>query len=151
MSIQQDVFDQMNKDFQAFLEKKNSKGKIELPPKVFLDMQGEILEYERKKMLKVAFPILERYANPMGNMQGGVVAAAFDNTFGPLSFLIACRPVTTLDMNINYIRPIPINDRITITAKLIVRGFSTMNMSAECYNSKDRLMASATTNMLVLS
>ena len=124
--------------------------KIEIPPKVFIEMEGRFLDYERKKSLTVSFPIPERYANPMGVMQGGIITAAFDNTFGPLSFLVARSPTTTLALTTNYIRSIGVGDRLTIKARVVGRGFDTMHMSAEAWNSKNKMVATATTNMYFL-
>lgn len=39
-------------------------------------MQGEPLEYEEGVSLAVRFPVLPRYANPLGHMQGGYVVEA---------------------------------------------------------------------------
>ncbi|MCB1159795.1 MAG: PaaI family thioesterase [Leptospiraceae bacterium] len=146
-----DVHEMLNKKMSDDFSKLTGKVFIEIPPKIFREMDARFIAYERKKSLKVEFPVKEWYANPMMNMQGGMIATAFDCVFGPLSYLIAARPVTTLDMSVNYIRPIPVGETITIEGKLIVRGFSTMNMAAECYDKKGRLMATATTNMLILN
>lgn len=77
-----------------------------LPPNIFVDMGGELLAFEADdRMMRVRFPFQERQQNPMGMMQGGVIAAAIDNTLGPLSYLVAMPSVTT-QMNLSYIRPV---------------------------------------------
>ncbi|WP_442498072.1 hypothetical protein [Methylobacter sp. sgz302048] len=53
---------------------------LELPPKIFKAMQGEFLEYVEGQLLTVRFPVKERYSNPFGCMQGGMIVAAMDNT-----------------------------------------------------------------------
>jgi acyl-coenzyme A thioesterase PaaI-like protein len=60
-----------------------------LPPPCLVDMQAEPVEYVDGERLVMRFPVLERYRNPFGFMQGGFVLAALDNTMGPFSFLIA--------------------------------------------------------------
>ncbi len=56
------------------------------PPPVFEIMQGEFLSYDLEQtILIVRFPVLENWLNPYGIMQGGMLAAAIDNTIGPLS------------------------------------------------------------------
>jgi acyl-coenzyme A thioesterase PaaI-like protein len=75
------------------------------PPPVFLDMQGQFLELDLEAgLLAARFPVLERYLNPYGTMQGGMVAAAVDNTLGPLSVLVA-RPNVTRRLEMKYSRP----------------------------------------------
>ena len=78
---------------------------IEIPPKIFVDMDGEFLEYVEGKSLTTRFPVKERYQNPLGAMQGGMIVAAMDNTYGPLSYMVAAPSVTT-HMNATYIHPV---------------------------------------------
>lgn len=61
---------------------------MELPPKIFKEMEGEFLEYIDGQSLTVRFPVKEGYSNPFGFMQGAVIVAAIDNTLGPLSLLL---------------------------------------------------------------
>jgi len=59
-----------------------------IPPPVFVSMQGEFMEFELDSgTLITRFPVLDKYLNPYGYMQGGMVAAAVDNTLGPLSMV----------------------------------------------------------------
>ncbi|HSF82796.1 MAG TPA: PaaI family thioesterase [Anaerolineales bacterium] len=51
--------------------------------------------------LSSRFPILPGYLNPYGSMQGGFIAAAVDNTLGPLSMLVA-PPNVTRRLEIKY-------------------------------------------------
>jgi acyl-coenzyme A thioesterase PaaI-like protein len=75
------------------------------PPPVFVAMEGEFLELDLDAgSLTAQFPVLESYLNPYGMMQGGVVAAAVDNTFGPLSVLVA-PPNVTRQLEMTYSRP----------------------------------------------
>ena len=61
-----------------------------LPPPIFEIMQGEIIEYNNEeKSLIVRLPVLEKWQNPFGTMQGGMIDAAIDNAVGPLSLLVA--------------------------------------------------------------
>jgi len=78
---------------------------LQLPPPCLLDMQAEWVEYEEGQRLLMRFPVLPRYRNPLGFMQGGFIAAALDNTIGPFSFLIA-PPSVTSQLSLNYLRPV---------------------------------------------
>ncbi|MCP5101411.1 MAG: PaaI family thioesterase [Chloroflexi bacterium] len=81
-------------------------GQLQLPPPIFNDMAGEFVDMDlEKKTLTVRFPVQERYQNPMGYMQGGMIAAAIDNAIGPLSFMVAA-PNVTKTMEVTYLRPI---------------------------------------------
>lgn len=124
--------------------------KITIPPPSFMDMSAEFISYTKNKSLSVIFPVKPNQTNPMGFMQGGYIAAAFDNAFGPLSYLIAKRPTTTIDMNIQYIRGVAVDQNVIVTAQLEAKGFSTMHMTAEMKTEQGKLLATATTNLLIL-
>ena len=102
------------------------------PPPVFVVMQGEFLDYDAEQMvLSVRFPVLESWLNPYGMMQGGMVAAAIDNTIGPLSALIAPANVTRY-MNLKYSRSVtPEIGFITVVAQLVERKNRWLTFSAE--------------------
>lgn len=89
----------------------------QIPPPVFEDMQGEFVRFNADDgCLITRFPVLERYCNPYGTMQGGMLAAAIDNTLGPLSMLVA-PPNVTRRLEITYNRAIsPKLGHIVVTA-----------------------------------
>jgi acyl-coenzyme A thioesterase PaaI-like protein len=93
-----------------------------IPPPAFVAMQGEFLEFdENGKTLTARFPILENQLNPFGTMQGGFIAAAVDNTIGPLSLLVA--PVSvTRRLEMKYRRAVTPQDVfIRVQARLVER------------------------------
>ena len=92
------------------------------PPPVFVAMQGEFLEVDLDGgLLTARFPVLESYLNPYGSMQGGMIAAAVDNTLGPLSVLVA-PPNVTRRLELTYSRPAtPDVEYVVVTAQLLER------------------------------
>ena len=103
---------------------------LKVPPPVFEDMQAEVRDYrpgdaERDGVgasMTTRFPVLERYQNPMGVMQGGVVAAAVDNVVGPLSYLVA-PPSVTAQLAMTYLAPAtPDAEYVEVTARLVSRA-----------------------------
>ena len=89
-----------------------------LPPPVFRAMQGEFLSFDLEKgILRTRFPVLDSFLNPYGSMQGGMVVAAVDNTFGPLGMLVAS-PNVTRRLEMKYSHPItPDLEFFLVTAK----------------------------------
>ena len=122
----------------------------QLPPNCFVLMKPEYLEYESRTMLKISFPVEKEYLNPMKVMQGGFITAAFDNVIGPLSYLAARNLCTSMDIHTNYIRSVAAGDTLTITARVISRSSTAMHLSAEAVNSKGRLVATCSANMIVM-
>lgn len=102
-----------------------------LPPPCLLDMQAEPLTYEDGISLSIRFPVLPRYRNPMGNMQGGFIAAALDNTIGPFSYLVA-PPSVTSQLDLSYLRPVTGDCAwLDCTARLTQRTRRTLYIDAE--------------------
>jgi uncharacterized protein (TIGR00369 family) len=114
-----------------------------LPPPCLLDMQAEPIEYVDGERLVMRFPVLERYQNPFGFMQGGFVLAALDNTLGPFSFLIA-PPSVTQQVTINYVRPVtPDQAHLTCIATVLERTRKTLYLTGRAVGDDGRLFAIA--------
>jgi len=96
------------------------------------------------------FPVTQGSLNPEGKMQGGFLTAAFDNVFGPLSYLAARSPCVTLDIHTQYFRGLTIGETVTIVAEVIARGQSSVFMKAEAFNSSQKLVAVSSTNLLIV-
>ncbi len=93
---------------------------FEIPPPVFDAMQAEMVDYDlAEASLTVKFPVLDEQLNPYGNMQGGMIAAAIDNTIGPLSMLVA-PPNFTRHMEVKYRKVIsPDLGHFYVTARFV--------------------------------
>lgn len=120
-------------------------------PKCREVMQPEFVEYVEGESLTYRFPVLEMYANPRNSMQGGFIGAAFDNTFGGLVFLLTGKlEMASIDMYINYHRPIFVGDYLYTKAIIKSKGSTVVHMLGESYDGKERLIATATTNIMLL-
>lgn len=77
-----------------------------VPPPVFRSMDAEFVDFDaRDGWLITKFPISSAFLNPYGAVQGGMLAAAVDNTFGPLSLLVA-PPNVTRRLEMKYSLPV---------------------------------------------
>lgn len=114
---------------------------IEIPPKVFVEMGGSFIDYQEGVALTVRFPVQERYQNPLGLMQGGMIVAAIDNAIGPLSYLVA-PPSATTQLNTSYLRPVSPRDAyIEVEARLVTRTRKHLYLSAQVFNPERKLIA----------
>jgi acyl-coenzyme A thioesterase PaaI-like protein len=115
-----------------------------LPPPVFNFMHGELLDFDPDSAyLEVRFPILKEYLNPYGFMQGGLVAAAADNTLGPLSMLVA-PPNVTRTLEMKFSNPVtPDLEHIIVEARLKERNGQRLRFSAEVRAPGGKLLARA--------
>lgn len=121
------------------------------PPEVFLDMEAEIVSFDEKEAsIEVRFPVLKRYRNPMGVMQGGMVAAAMDNTYGPLTVLLGTTSVTT-HLATTFVRPVGRHEtHITVAARVTARSRRQIHMAAEVRDSRGAVAVIGTASFLVL-
>ena len=120
------------------------------PPNCFIAMKAEFIEYESRRSLSVSFPVLEESLNPLRTMQGGFLVAAFDNVFGPLSYLAARVPCATLSLNTQFMRPVEPGDHLTVRANVISRGAQVLQMTGEAFNSRNKLVATASATAIVI-
>jgi acyl-coenzyme A thioesterase PaaI-like protein len=120
------------------------KEEYQLPPPIFTSMDGEFINFDReKKTLTTRFPVKEKYLNPYGSMQGGTVAAAVDNTFGPLSMLVAL-PSVTRKLEIKYSNPITMDLKfIIVKATFLEREDRWLRFKAEVRDPDSQLLARA--------
>jgi len=93
-----------------------------LPPPVFAAMRGELIDMDLQHgSMTARFPVQESYLNPYKAMQGGMIAAAVDNTLGPLSIAIAS-PNVTRRLEMKYSKPVTIEmEFIHVRARLVER------------------------------
>jgi acyl-coenzyme A thioesterase PaaI-like protein len=115
-----------------------------LPPPIIDLMQAELVDFDpESSCLKMRFPVLEGYLNPYGIMQGGMVAAAVDNTLGPLSMLVA-PPNVTRTLEMKFSKPVtPDLEIFLVEGRLISREGSRLKFSAEVRDQSGRLLARA--------
>lgn len=123
---------------------------VKVPPPCFLSSHARIIAHEPNKSLTIAFPVSEEQTNPVGTLQGGILASYFDNTFGPLSFAAMRKPCVTIDMTINFIRPVRPGETVFVRAEFKSKSRKLIQLYGEAHSDKNKLIATASTNMIVV-
>ena len=115
-----------------------------IPPPVFTSMGGEFVEVALDEgALITRFPVRKEYLNPYGAVQGGIVAAAVDNTLGPLSMLVAPPNVTRM-LEMKFSRPVtPDLEFMIVKAKFLSREGYFLHFRAEVRDMEGNLLARA--------
>ena len=115
-----------------------------IPPPVFVTMKGEYIKFDQENgVLKTQFPVQNQFLNPFRSLQGGIVAAAVDNTFGPLSMLVA-PPSVTRRIEMKYSRPVtPDLGYITVEAKFVKHDHRMLTFRADVRDPSGNLLARA--------
>lgn len=127
-------------------------GQMKIPPPIFLDMDGDIVDINLERHMLIArFPVKERYQNPLGYMQGGMIATAVDNAIGPLSFLVA-PPSVTKTMTVNYRRPVtPDLETITVVAQYEGQNGRELTFTAKVLRHDEKVLAEATAIQVIIN
>lgn len=116
---------------------------LELPPKIFIEMKGEFIEFIENESLTIRFPNQEKYRNPFHFMQGGMITAAIDNTVSPFGYTLA-KPHLTKKIITHYKRPIRQSDKyITVKASLHEILHDKMILKAVVVNSENKVAATS--------
>ena len=149
------IFDQVNegrKDTSQFFHDEEFERKypgVKMPPSCFLASGARIIAHERNKSLTVAFAVREEQTNPIGTLQGGILCSFFDDTFGPLSLATMRKPCVSIDMTVNFIRPVRPGETVLIRAEFKSKSRTLIQLYGEAHNDKNKLIATATSNLTV--
>ena len=123
---------------------------LKMPPPSFTSSSAKILSFAAGRSITLAFPVREDQTNPLGTLQGGILASFFDDAFGTLAFASLKKPCVTIDIMVNFIRPMNTGESVVIRAEFKSRTRKLLWLSAEAFNNKEKLIATATSNLMVI-
>lgn len=148
MTFHETLMNQM----QAFKTQLSSQGvDLTLPPPSMIELKMEYTALEPGVLLAAKFPFQKRFTNPVGLYQGGIIAAAMDDIFGPLSYITAQRPCMTLSMNVTYLRAFSEKDgEAIVEGRIIQKTKSFIFMRAEVKNKEGHVLATADSHVTIL-
>ncbi|MFE3617998.1 PaaI family thioesterase [Streptomyces anulatus] len=111
------------------------------------------LQYEEfvvGQSLSATVEIPAQYGNVMGLLQGGFLAAMFDDLMAPLSYLTSKNPTTTMELTTHFMRPVFVGERLTLNATVRKPGRSVIYLAAEAHNGNNKLAATAISTIQVM-
>jgi uncharacterized protein (TIGR00369 family) len=94
-----------------------------------------------------------RHANPMGTLHGGILATLVDSAMACAiqTTLPAGRGCTTLEIKVNYLRPVTeASGRIAAEGRVVQSGRRTAVAEAHVTDAAGRLVATASTTCLIV-
>lgn len=122
-----------------------ARGEIPPPPAAKL-LGWKVLEaVAGSGQVRVQFQATRAFTNPMGNVQGGFIAAMLDDTLGPaLATTFAENEFApTLELKVSFIRPARPGTLIG-TGRVLHRGGSVAFLEGELRSATDDLIATGT-------
>lgn len=137
---------------QKWLEQlKTFPGNLQLPPPTLHELQLEYLEIIPGNKMSAKVPFQERFTNPVGLYQGGMLSACIDEVFGPLSYITASGPCMTLSMNVTFLGSFKEEmGHCIIEASVLKKTKNFIFMRADVRSPEGELMAHAETHVKVL-
>ena len=127
-------------------------GKVPFPPILETMFDRNATEIEQGKVMFFLQP-QEFHYNPIGSVHGGVIATLLDTAVGCAvhSTLPAGVGYTTLEIKVNYMRPMTIKTRmLRCEGKMLSAGRTVAVAEGRLFDSQGKLYAHATTTCLIL-
>jgi uncharacterized protein (TIGR00369 family) len=125
----------------------------ELPPPPFAALLGIWITEVSEGRVVFATEPSEYHYNPLGTVHGGVIATLLDSALGCAvqSMLPAGTSYTTLELKVNYLRPITEKTgTVYAEGKIIHVGGRIATAEARLTDAKGKLYAHATTTCIIL-
>lgn len=94
----------------------------------------------------------ERFLNPAGIIQGGFLAAMLDSAMGASAVTGAGErkvSVANTEMKVTFLRPAPVDSRLTCTARVLKSGSVISFVEARIVDERDQLIAAASSTYLL--
>jgi acyl-CoA thioesterase len=126
-----------------------AKEKIDTIP--FLKTLGVSIGAIGDKFAEMNVAIDERHLNYMGSAHGGLISALVDTVcFFPKPLVPSGLKLTTVDLNVSYIRPATPGDILTARSELLHLGRRTASLSVRVIDQQKRLVAHGKATLLII-
>jgi acyl-coenzyme A thioesterase PaaI-like protein len=125
---------------------------LHLPPPTNLELKIEYIEINPDKNMIGKIPFQERFTNPAGLYQGGFLAAALDEVFGPLAYISSGTVCMTLSLNLTFLKAFtPQMNEILVEAIILQKTKNFIFMRGEARSLAGDLIAFAESHVSILS
>lgn len=100
--------------------------------------------------IEIAYTADDRFLNPAGVVQGGILASMLDDTLGSviISTLERGQFAPTTDLHVQFLRPAN-PGRLTGRGRIVRRGKSIAFLSGELFDAANRVVAVATATAVI--
>jgi uncharacterized protein (TIGR00369 family) len=93
--------------------------------------------------------VRDEMTNPSKNLHGGMIGMIADEICGLCFYSLGHETFyTTVSLNINYLFSVPAGETVIIKARVIRSGKRMANVECSLYDTEDRIVAHATTNLM---
>ena len=118
----------------------------------FLKTLGVSVMDITEKHAEMAVTIDDRHLNYMGTVHGGLISALVDTVcFFPKPLIPSGLKLTTVDLNVSYVKPALQGDTLVARSELLHLGRRTARLSVKVTDQDHGLVAYGTATLMVLS
>jgi acyl-CoA thioesterase len=118
----------------------------------FLKTLGVSVMDITEKHAQMTVTIDERHLNYMGTVHGGLISALVDTVcFFPKPLIPSGLKLTTVDLNVSYVKPALQGDTLVARSELLHLGRRTARLSVKVTDQDHGLVAYGTATLMVLS
>jgi len=118
----------------------------------FLKTLGVSVRVIAEQHAEMVVTIDDRHLNYMGTVHGGLISALVDTVcFFPQPLIPSGLKLTTVDLNVSYIRPARKGDVLVARSELLHLGRSTARLSVKVTDQTDSLVAHGMATLMILS
>ena len=125
-------------------------GRREPPPAAVL-LGWRLVEIDPEGgTIDVAFTATERFLNPAGHVQGGLLAAMLDDTMGP-ALVATLGPgewAPTIDLQVQFLAPVRPGE-LRAHGRVVRRGRDIAFLAGELRDNDEQLVATATASAII--
>jgi uncharacterized protein (TIGR00369 family) len=145
------VNDQVRASMREMAEKFRAAGvELALPPPSSDTLGTRYTAIDPGKMLEAEFAWNARFTNPLKIFQGGFLCAAFDEVFGPLTYMAAGKPALTIEMSTSFLRPFTeAVGTVRIRAEVVSQTKALLVLKAEARTPEGKLLATAGSHSMI--
>ncbi len=96
--------------------------------------------------------VQEMHKNYLGGAHGGLIATLIDTvSFFPKPFLSSGTLCTTTNLNVNYVRPVSMGEKLTARSDITYLGRRISTLQVTVHNSGNKLVAHGTVTIMILA
>ncbi|PID88017.1 MAG: hypothetical protein CSB06_02830 [Bacteroidia bacterium] len=120
------------------------------PSKTGNQLKPRLLSIESGKLV-TEIEITPAMSNPLGTAHGGFIALIADEMIGwTISTLNMPEPFPTINLNIDYLYPISIGEKLCVDTEITRKGNTIIHTECRMYDSNKKLLAKACSNNIKL-
>jgi len=121
----------------------------ETPSAVARWLNGILINID-EGIIEAEFLVREEMGNPYGSLHGGMASCIIDELMGGAVFSLANgKAYVTINLMVDYLSSAKVGEKIIGKAWVIRSGKNIANCSAELHDINGKLLAKATSNLLV--